>query len=61
MKDFNWYRVGGFSVIFTLFYFISIWIDPTMSLDSYTEQVVWILVAILIYELKEDVRKLKNK
>ena len=61
MKNFNWYRVGGFSVIFTLFYFISIWIDPTMSLDYYTEQVVFILIAILIYELKEDVRNLKNK
>ena len=61
MKNFNWYRAGGFSVIFTLFYFISIWIDPTMSLDSYLQKVIFILIAILIYDLQKDVRNLKNK
>ena len=60
MKNFNWYRGGGISGVFTLFYFISIWVDPTMSLDSYLQQVIFILIASLIYELKEDVRNLKK-
>ena len=61
MKNFNWYRGVGLSGVITLFYFISIWIDSTMSLDSYLEQVVFILIAMCIYDLKEDVHNLKNK
>ena len=61
MKNFNWYRIGGFSGVITLFYFISIWIDPTMSLDSYLQKVIFILIASLIYDLQKDVRNLKNK
>jgi hypothetical protein len=61
MKNFNWYRIGGFSGICTLFYFISIWEDPTMSLDSYLQKVILFLIAILIYDLQKDVRNLKNK
>ena len=61
MKNFNWYRIGGFSGVFTLFYFVSIWEDPNMNLNQFGNNVLFILITMTIYDLWRDVRNLKNK
>ena len=61
MKNFNWYRIGKLGGIFTLLYFGCIWEDPNMSLNSYLQKVMWVLITITIYELRVDVNNLKNK
>ena len=51
-------KMGG---IFTLLYFVSIWEDPNMNLNQFGNNVMFIMLAMCIYDLQKDVRNLKNK
>ena len=61
MINFNWYRMGKMGGIFTLLYFVSIWEDPNMNLNQFGNNVMFIMLAMCIYDLQKDVRNLKNK
>ena len=61
MKNFNWYRIGKIIGFIILFYFVSIWEDPNMNLNQFGNNVMFIMLAMCIYDLQKDVRNLKNK